>query len=114
MKMTAEEKEKAIALYSALRASLKSEGWTQRRLCAALGRSEAWLSKIIHAGRGMDVNDLLRISALTGISIEKLLVGFSPEKAPSEAEEVAKQLNEFLPDDVWERLVKLRESKKNK
>ena len=100
-------------MFAEMRKTLKEAGWTQRRLCAALGHSEAWLSKIIHAGRGMDLTDLMLICEVTGIPPEKLLAGYPrPKQAASEEDQIAERLHELLPEDIRQRLVELETKKK--
>lgn len=100
-------------MFVEMRRVLREAGWTQRRLCAALGRSESWLSKILHAGRGMDITDLILICEATGLPPSDLLAGYPcPAKRDDEADLVAEKLDGAIPDDVWERLVKLRAKKK--
>lgn len=99
-------------MFGAMRRKLKEGGWSQRKLCAALGRSESWLSKILHAGRGMDVLDLMRICEVTGIPPAELLSGYPcPTNPHDEAEALAKKLNAILPADVREALDRLRPPK---
>lgn len=95
-------------MFGEMRSVLKNKGWTQRRLCAALGRSESWLSKILHAGRGMDLTDLLLICEVTGMPPEELLAGYPcPKQALSEEDQIAKRLHELLPDDIRHKLIEL-------
>ena len=90
-----------IAMFFEMMDTLRTEGWTQRRLCAKLGYDESWLSKIKHAGRGMDLTILIRICEVTGIPPEKLLAGYPcPKKAETEAEQIARLLKDIPPDDV--------------
>ncbi len=99
------------AMFGVMKNVLKEEGWTQRRLCAALGHSEAWLSQIIHAGRGMDLTDLMRICEVTGIPPSRLLAGYPCPQKISEEDEIAKRLYELLPEDVRRRLIELEKAK---
>jgi transcriptional regulator with XRE-family HTH domain len=104
--------ESFVKMYAAMRMVHKENGWTQRRLCAALGRSDAWLSKILHAGRGMDVADLIRICEVTGIPPEKLLAGYPCKRNDgSESEQIAKRLKELLPADILKALLEIGELK---
>ena len=64
-----------VAMFKEMINTLREAGWSQRRLCAELGYTESWLSKIKHAGQGMDLTVLIRICELTGIPPEKLLAG---------------------------------------
>ena len=106
-----EGKEKSaafLAMFVEMRKTLREADWTQRRLCAALGRSESWLSKILHAGRGMDITDLIKICEVTGIPPEKLLAGYPcPKLGVSEEDQIAKRLHELLPEDIRHRLLEL-------
>jgi transcriptional regulator with XRE-family HTH domain len=103
-----EKVEAFLAMFAEMRRTLREAGWTQRRLCAALGRSESWISKILHAGRGMDITDLLKICEVTGIPPEKLLAGYPcPRRGLSEEDQIAKRLHELLPEDIRQRLIEL-------
>jgi transcriptional regulator with XRE-family HTH domain len=103
-----EKNEVFLAMFAEMRRTLREVGWTQRRLCAALGRSESWLSKILHAGRGMDITDLLKICEVTGIPPEKLLAGYPcSRQRVSEEDQIAKRLHELLPEDIRHRLLEL-------
>ena len=100
-------------MFREMRTIIKEAGWTQKRLCAALGKSESWLSKILNAGRGMDVQDLLRICEVTGIPPERLLAGYPcPMRGESEDELIAKRLHELLPEDVLRRLLEMEKTTK--
>jgi transcriptional regulator with XRE-family HTH domain len=97
-----------LAMFAEMRRTLREADWTQRKLCAALGRSESWLSKILHAGRGMDITDLLKICEVTGIPPEKLLAGYPcPRQRVSEEDQIAEKLHELLPEDIRHRLLEL-------
>lgn len=90
-----------VAMFKEMIDTLREAGWTQRRLCAELGYVESWLSKIKHAGQGMDLTVLIRICELTGIPPEKLLAGYPcPRKAETEADKIARLLKDIPPDDV--------------
>ena len=108
-----EKSEVFLTMFAEMRKTLREAGWTQRRLCAALGRSESWISKILHAGRGMDITDLIKICEVTGIPPEKLLAGYPcPKQVVSEEDQIAKRLHELLPEDIRQRLVELETKKK--
>jgi len=90
-----------IAMFIEMMKTLREAGWTQRRLCAELGYVESWLSKIKHAGQGMDLTVLIRICEVTGIPPEKLLAGYPcPRKAETEADKITRLLKDIPPDDV--------------
>lgn len=90
-----------IAMFEEMVRVLREEGWTQRRLCAELGYVESWLSKIKHAGQGMDLTVLMRICELTGIPPEKLLSGYPlPRKTETELETIERLLKDIPPEDV--------------
>jgi transcriptional regulator with XRE-family HTH domain len=98
-----------LVMFAEMKKTLREEGWTQRRLCAALGHTESWLSKIFHAGRGMDLTDLIKICEATGITPDRLLAGYPcPRKAVSEGDQIAKRLHELLPEDIRQKLVELQ------
>ena len=97
-----------LAMFAEMRKTFREAGWSQRRLCAALGRTESWLSKILHAGRGMDITDLIKICEVTGIPPEKLLAGYPcPRQRVSEEDQIAKRLHELLPEDIRQKLIEL-------
>lgn len=110
----AKDKETAfLAMFTEMRRVLKKRGWSQRRVCAAVGRSESWLSKILHAGRGMDITDLLMICEATGIPPSELLSGYPcPEKSSEESEAVARRIHELLPADIMSKLIEMERAKK--
>ena len=90
-----------VAMFKEMIDTLRKAGWSQRRLCAELGYTESWLSKIKHAGQGMDLTVLIRICELTGIPPEKLLAGYPcPRNAETEADKIARLLKDMPPDDV--------------
>lgn len=94
---------------------IRAVGWTQTKIEKALGYKKSWLSKIIHGARKMNCDDLLKICALTGISPHELL-GFSQaEPRPLTADErISRELAEFLPDNIYDGLVRFREERKKK
>ncbi len=94
---------------------LKAAGFNQAQVEAALGYKKSWLSKIIHGKRDMNCEDLRKICELTGIPPQELL-GFSmPEPRPERSEEkISKELEEFLPDSVLDRINELRRARKEK
>jgi transcriptional regulator with XRE-family HTH domain len=103
-----EKVEAFLTMFAEMRRTLREAGWTQRRLCAALGHSESWISKILHAGRGTDITDLIKICEVTGIPPEKLLAGYPcPRQGVSEEDQVAKRLHELLPEDIRLKLIEL-------
>ncbi len=96
-----------IPMFESMVRTLKDRGWSQRRLCAALGFTESWLSKIKHAGQGMDLTVFVRICELTGIPPEKLLSGYPlPKAAETELEEISKILEKMPPDELRRRILK--------
>jgi transcriptional regulator with XRE-family HTH domain len=113
MSETKENEQAFLAMFAEMRRVLKKRGWSQRRVCAAVGRSESWLSKILHAGRGMDITDLLMICRATGIPPSELLSGYPcPEKSEGESEAVARRIHELLPSDIMGKLIELEQAKK--
>ena len=90
-----------VTMFKEMIDTLREAGWTQRRLCAELGHTESWLSKIKHAGQGMDLTVFIRICELTGIPPEKLLAGYPYlRKAETEADKITRLLKDIPPDDV--------------
>ena len=106
MSIKSETRDQFGTMFRVMRDTLKQEGWTQRRLCAALGRSESWLSKILNAGRGMDITDLLLICEVTGIPPAKLLAGYPcPAQPEGEEDRIARRLRELLPPEIIAKLL---------
>ena len=101
-----------VTMFVEMIKTLRVAGWTQRRLCAELGYDESWLSKIKHAGQGMDLTVLIRICELTRIPPEKLLAGYPfPHKAESDEDRIAKKLHELLPEEIRQKLIALENKK---
>jgi transcriptional regulator with XRE-family HTH domain len=60
-------------VYPNLTAYLDNTGQTQKQLAARLGRSQAYISKIINGLQQPRLHEALRISAETGVPVESLV-----------------------------------------
>lgn len=99
-----------VSMFETMIALCREQGWSQRRLCAALGKSESWLSKIKHAGQGMDLTMLIKICEVTGIPPDKLLSGYPcPKSADPELERLSKVLEKMPPDEVRRKILRALE-----
>jgi len=87
-------------------AALKERGWNQAKVCRAVNKSPAWLSRILSGARGMDVLDLIKIANILKISPERLLPK-SPFTKENEAEEMIRKLREVLTPEQYNRLIEL-------
>jgi len=58
-----------------LELAMKRNAWTQARLAKGLGRTSAWISKLLHGGRNVTVFTLVEVADALGLDVE---VSFPP------------------------------------
>lgn len=66
-----------------IRVLLAKQGIEQRTLAAAVGHSEAWISKALHRRRGIQINDLDAIADVLGVTVSALFRSPLPPTAES-------------------------------
>lgn len=105
------EDEKIIREFrSVFETVIKERGWNQAKICRAIGRSAAWLSRILSGDRGMDVLDLIKIANILKINPGKLLP-LSVFNKETEDEETLKRLRDAMTPELFNKLIKMEPKK---
>jgi len=106
MPRSSEDKEKIWEFRVAFETAIRDEGWNKAKVCRALGRSNAWLSKILSGARGMDVLDLMKIAEALKIPPSRLLPN-SPFNNKNEDEKILKKLRDVLTTEQFNKLLEM-------
>jgi transcriptional regulator with XRE-family HTH domain len=106
MPRSVEDKEKIKEFRLVFEQVIRDQGWNKAKVCRALDRSDAWLSKILSGTRGMDVLDLIKIADILKINPGRLLPK-SPFNKKSEDEEILKKIYEAIPAELFNKLLKM-------
>lgn len=79
---------------------LKRRGWFRTDLAEALGRSDAWLSKIMNKKRGISIQALLDIANALNVDPASLLPGENPAELPTFEEYLKSIIDEHTKDET--------------
>ena len=77
---------------------LKRRGWFRTDLAEALGRSDAWLSKIMNKKRGISIQALLDIANALNVDPASLLPGGNPVELPTFEDYIKSIIDEHMED----------------
>ena len=80
---------------------IHKKGWKRRNLAKALGKSDAWLSKIMSKKRGLSIKTLFDIANILGIEPASLLPS-NEHKIPHES------LDDYIRKIVRDEINKLK------
>jgi transcriptional regulator with XRE-family HTH domain len=110
MARSPEDKEKIKEFRTVFEQVLSDQGWNKAKVCRALGRSDAWLSKILSGTRGMDVLDLMKIADILKINPGRLLPKSVFDKEDAEMETLRK-VRDVLTAEQFNKLRKMEPKK---